>query len=87
MKRSKEIKRNRLELFVDNKLKTEMSRQQALVSGNKLIETRRKQENVRRDMEASTANDRKSMLIASFENNTTQKIDRRQKEVKIECHY
>lgn len=53
----------------------------AAVSGNKLIESRRKLDNARRDMEASAAQDRKVMLIACFENSTTQKIEKRNKDV------
>lgn len=55
---------------------------QAIKTGARLIESRRKVENTYREMDALIANDKKVLQMANFENNTTQKIDRKLKQVR-----
>lgn len=54
----------------------------AVQLGNRLIESKRKADNAYREMDAVIAQDRKTLQIAKFENTTTQKIDRRMKQVR-----
>lgn len=49
--------------------------------GARLIESRRKIENTYKEMDAVIATDRKVLQLANFENTTTQKIERKLKQV------
>jgi hypothetical protein len=51
-----------------------------------LIELRRKQETKYREMDSAIANDRRIMHVAAFEEATTNKINRRLKQVIIPYH-
>lgn len=56
--------------------------------GARLIESRRRAENSYREMDALIATDKKVLQMANFENTTTQKIDRKLKQVghhAVEC--
>jgi len=57
----------------------------AVKLGAQLVESRRRAENAYRDMDAVIAHDRKVFQIASFENTTTQKIERRMKQSMFEA--
>jgi hypothetical protein len=54
---------------------------QAAKMGARLIESRRKIENTYKEMDAVIATDRKVLQLANFENTTTQKIERKLKQV------
>ena len=54
---------------------------QAVKMGARLIESRRRTENSYREMDALIATDKKVLQMANFENTTTQKIDRKLKQV------
>ncbi len=53
----------------------------ALATGQHMIETRRKQENVYREYDHLAQIDRRISQVANFEITTNQKIDRRQRQV------
>lgn len=56
-----------------------------VAAGNRMIETRRRQDNAYKEMEAAITHDKKITQLANFENHTAQKIERRNKQVRLSC--
>lgn len=54
---------------------------QAVKIGARLIESRRRTENAYREMDAVITHDKKVLQMATFENKTSQRIERKMKQV------
>ena len=52
-----------------------------VAAGNRMIEARRRQDNAYKEMEVAISHDKKITHLAHFEIATTQKIERRNKQV------